>query len=742
MRMKKHTNLVFMLLIAVNLFAQTKELSIEDAVLKGRTTLAPERLAQLQWVPQSNTFSYVGKKNGSEVLLVANTTNLKRDTVLSIDELSKSYFNITADTKRIDRFPSIIWESSGSFRYVYNNAVYNFNLSNKQSSLIVKAPKNAEDLDYDPKTKRLVFTVNNNLFYADENTTKSNNGKSIDQDFVYGKETAITNDGSYEMVNGKAVHRNEFGINKGTFFSPSGNKIAYYKMNQTAVADYTINHNESDENTRKVSTSEKIKYPMAGTANHFVKLYFYDFAKKMSLEVKTENNVDQYLTNIAWSPDEEYIYIAIVNRNQWEMKLNMYDGRTGVFIRTIFKEQNEKYVEPEKPMYFINNNPKTFLWLSERDGYNHLYYYNRNGEVMKQLTHGNTPVTDFLGTDQKGNVAYYMAYSENGLDKHLYSVEIKTGKTTQITRFPGQHSVLLSDMGKYVIDNFTNTEIPRRINLIDVKGVEYGSILNSSNPIETYKHCDIKLFSIASRDNAVKLNCRTILPADFDSTKKYPVLVYMYGGPHAQMITNSWLGGADLWLYYMAQKGYVIFTMDNRGSLNRGFEFESATYRKLGNVEMDDQLAGVDFLIKQKYVDQTRIGVYGWSFGGFMTTSLMTRSPGVYKVGVAGGPVIDWRMYEIMYTERYMDTPKENEVGYKVADLTNYVKDLKGKLLLIHGTSDNVVLWQHTLTYLQKCVEEGVLVDYFVYPGHEHNVLGKDRVHLMKKITQYFKDNL
>jgi dipeptidyl-peptidase-4 len=216
----------------------------------------------------------------------------------------------------------------------------------------------------------------------------------------------------------------------------------------------------------------------------------------------------------------------------------------------------------------------------------------------------------------------------------------------------------------------------------------------------------------------------------------------VYGGPHAQMITNSWLGGADLWLYYMAQKGYVIFTMDNRGSLNRGFEFESATYRKLGNVEMDDQLAGVDYLIKQKYVDQTRIGVYGWSFGGFMTTSLMTRSPGVYKVGVAGGPVIDWRMYEIMYTERYMDTPKENEVGYKVADLTNYVKDLKGKLLLIHGTSDNVVLWQHTLTYLQKCVEEGVLVDYFVYPGHEHNVLGKDRVQLMKKITQYFKDNL
>jgi dipeptidyl-peptidase-4 len=233
-----------------------------------------------------------------------------------------------------------------------------------------------------------------------------------------------------------------------------------------------------------------------------------------------------------------------------------------------------------------------------------------------------------------------------------------------------------------------------------------------------------------------------IYPAAFDSTKKYPVLVYVYGGPHAQMITNSWLGGADLWLYYMAQQGYIVFTMDNRGSMNRGLEFENATFRDLGKVEMEDQLAGVSYLKKLKYVDGARMGVYGWSFGGFMTTSLMTRTPDVFKLGVAGGPVIDWRMYEIMYTERYMDMPQNNAKGYHDADLTNYAKDLKGKLLLIHGTNDNVVLWQHTLTYLKKCVDEGVLIDYFVYPGHEHNVLGPDRVHLMRKISQYFKENL
>ncbi|MCX6186364.1 MAG: DPP IV N-terminal domain-containing protein [Bacteroidetes bacterium] len=670
--MKKITILLLVGLWVISAFAQNKELSIDEAVLKGRTTLAPERLAQLQWIPNTNTFSYIGKKNGYEILLVVNTSNLKRDTALTIEEFNSSYFNITADSKKIERFPAITWESKSSFRYTYENAIYQFDVSKKQSILLVKAPKEAEDLEYEPKTKRLAYTLNNNLFYADEATTKANNTKDSNKDYGFSKEDMLTHDGNYEMVYGKAVHRNEFGIVKGTFWSPTGNKLAYYQMNQSAVADYTINHNESNENTRKTATAEKIKYPMAGTANHVVKLFFYDFEKKRTLEVKTENNVDQYLTNIAWSPDEEYIYIAIINRNQWEMKLNMYDGKTGAFIKTVFKEQNEKYVEPEKPIYFMKDNPKSFLWLSERDGYNQLYLYNRSGEMVKQLTHGNKPISDYLGTDAKGNVAYYMAFSENGLDKHL----------------------------------------------------------------------DIHIFSISSRDNTTKLNCRTILPYNFDSTKKYPVLVYVYGGPHAQMITNSWLAGADLWLYYMAQKGYIIFTMDNRGSSNRGFEFESATYRKFGEVEMQDQLAGVDYLIKQKYVDANRIGVYGWSFGGFMTTSLMTRSPGVYKVGVAGGPVIDWRMYEIMYTERYMDTPKENPEGYKTADLTNYVKNLNGKLLLIHGTSDNVVLWQHTLTYLQKCIDEGVLVDYFVYPGHEHNVLGKDRVHLMKKITQYFKENL
>jgi dipeptidyl-peptidase-4 len=219
------------------------------------------------------------------------------------------------------------------------------------------------------------------------------------------------------------------------------------------------------------------------------------------------------------------------------------------------------------------------------------------------------------------------------------------------------------------------------------------------------------------------------------------VLVYLYGGPHAQMVTNSWLGGADMWLYYMAQQGFVVFTMDNRGSGNRGLDFENATFRKLGSVEREDQSAGAEYLKKQRYVDSTRMGIFGWSYGGFMSISMMTRTP-YFKAAVAGGPVIDWGMYEVMYTERYMDRPQDNPEGYKDANLLNYMRNLKGKMMLIHGTSDDVVLWQHSLNYIKKTVEEGVQVDYFVYPEHKHNVLGKDRVHLMQKVADYFRQNL
>jgi len=717
-------------------FAQNKLFSIEDAVLKQRTTLGPERLAQLDWITGTHKFVYVAKKDGKEVIVQVKAQGLTRDTVLEFADFFTALLGINPEEKKLDRFPQLTWVSEDTFRYFYKSAYYLFSIKDKTNKLLVKAMKESEDFDFEPKTNKLAYTVNNNVFVSDINSKFESSANAAGETDV-DKKDMITSDGTYGLVNGKTVHRSEFGINKGLFWSPEGNKIAFYKMMEGAVTDYGLMQLNNVPTTVK-----NIKYPMAGSTSHIVKVYIKDFKKNRVLEVKTGEPLVQYLTNIAWSPSEEYLYIAVLNRGQNIMNLNMYDASTGAFIKTLFTEKSDKYVEPQNPILFVKGNKSQFIWQSERDGFNQLYLYNSKGEVIRQLTKGRFDVKEVLGFDEKGTNLFYMAVSEDGLNKYCYSVDLKSGKSFQITKNPGQHSVSISDDGFYLLDTYSSLTVPRRISLMDTKGKEYGLILNSVNPISDYAKSEIKLFSIPSTDKTVSLNCRLILPPSFDSTKKYPVITYVYGGPHLQLVNNSWLGNADMWLLYMAQNNFIVFALDNRGSANRGIDFENATFRHLGKIEMEDQLAGANYLKSLSFVDKNRMGIFGWSFGGFMSTSLMTKSPGAYKVGVAGGPVIDWKMYEIMYTERYMDMPSENPEGYKEADLTNYVKNLQGRLMLIHGTSDDVVVWQHTLNYLKKCVSEGVLVDYFVYPGHGHNVVGPDRVHLMKKVTQYFNDFL
>ncbi len=742
--MKKLVSTSLLVICFIWANAQSKMLSVSDAVMKQRTTLAPERLSLLQWIPGSSQFSYIGKKNNSDVLITQDAQSLNQDTLLNMETFNAAWQNLYPNEKKMNRFPFITWTSKNSFRFFYTNSYYLFTFNDQKIRVIATAPKGAEDLDFDPVSNKLAYTLNYNLYVNTEpgayEKGNTNNGDEVN------KKDIITMDGGLYNHYGKVAHRNEFGINKGTFFSPKGNKIAFYKINENMVSSYQLMNvtlpDTIGSNLSKPTEFETIKYPMAGNASHHAKVMLYDFNRKQVIEVKTEGDPEQYLTNIAWSPDEEYLYIAVVNRAQNEMKLNLYDGQTGAFIKTLFTETNSAYVEPEKPVYFVKNDPSKFIWTSERFGLNQLFLYSSRGVLIKQLTDNSQIVSDIIGHNSDGSFLFYHAYSLDGLNKYVYKLDMKTGKNTKINMLEGQHNGLVSSDSKYILDNLSSTTIPRRITLMSATGADLGIVFNSINPLRDYQACAIKLFKLKTKDGKTELNARMILPHNFDSTKKYPVIVYVYGGPHAQMISNTWLGGADMWLYYMAQQGYITFTVDNRGSANRGFDFEKGIHKQLGVIEMEDQLQGIEYLKGLKYIDAKRMGVFGWSFGGFMSTSLMTKTPDVFKVGVAGGPVIDWRFYEIMYTERYMDTPQENPAGYAEADLKNYAKNLKGKLLLIHGTNDNVVLWQHTLSYLKRCVEDGVLVDYFVYPGHEHNVLGPDRVHLMNKITQYFKDFL
>jgi dipeptidyl-peptidase-4 len=552
-----------------------------------------------------------------------------------------------------------------------------------------------------------------------------------------GTEHQLTTDGSREIVYGQSVHRNEFGIQKGTFWSPDGMRLAFYRMDQSMVADYP----QVDIFPRE-ATYEPDKYPMAGMTSHEVTIGVYDLNIDKTVYLKAGDPKDRYFTNIAWSTDAKTIYLFELNRDQNDCRLVSYDAQTGNKLAEIYRETSEKYVEPLHPIQFLPWDDSKFIMQSQRDGYNHIYLYNTNGQLLKQLTSGPWVVLNVLGFNAKQKSIIIEANKYHPLHRLLYSVNIRSGKMTQLTSDDGVHHGELSVSGSFVIDRHSAPTQPFNLNVVPVDGRKGTRLLTAEDPWKDYVQPIFECGSIKAADGTTDLFYRMVKPHDFDITKKYPTVVYVYGGPHAHNVEAAWHWYSRSWETYMAQKGYIVFILDNRGSENRGRDFEQATFRQLGQIEMQDQMKGVEYLKTLPFIDMQRLGVHGWSFGGFMTISLMLNYPDVFKVGVAGGPVIDWKWYEVMYGERYMDTPETNPEGYAKISLLDKAKNLKGKLQIITGYNDNTVVPQHCLSFLDACVKAGTQPDFFAYPGEEHNMRGHASVHLHERITQYFEDFL
>lgn len=643
--------------------------------------------------------------------------------------------NVITFTQYDDRTPGqkyMIWYDFSKKKIV--------NLFNLQG----EGPTN---FDFCKENGYMAYTIGNDLYVAHEG------------DFSSMVNPKVTGNQQQEkdVVYGQAVHRNEFGIMKGTFWSPKGTYLAFYRMDQSMVTDYP-----QVNTTARIAELVPDKYPMAGMTSHKVTVGIYNVKDGKTIYLQAGDPTDRYFTNISWGPDEKSVFVIELNRDQNHAQLVQYDAVSGQKIGVLYEEKHARYVEPQHPLIFLPWDDSQFIYQTQRDGFNHLYLMDTKTKLKGEwktgkdsedqyceylkaipLTEGNWLVQDVLGFNTSRKEIIIASTEISPLQTNIFSLNVKNGKRTLIGMEDGTHQAKLSASGTYLIDYFTSNNVPREISILPTTGKKGTTLFTATDPLkENYNLPEITVGTIKAADGETDLYYRLIKPVNFDPNKKYPAIIYVYGGPHAQMIHNTRFYDARGWDLYMAQQGYVMLTVDNRGSDNRGIKFENCTFRHLGTEEMKDQVQGAKFLQSLPYVDADKIGVHGWSFGGFMTTNLMLTYPDIFKVGVAGGPVIDWQFYEVMYGERYMDTPQANPEGYKESNLRLKAGNLKGRLEVIIGGMDPTCVPQHSISFLRACIDAGTHPDFFIYPEDGHNMMGRDRVHLHEHITRYFLDHL
>ncbi len=750
-------------MIATSLSAQEKKAyTLEDVIPGGSNyfNLIPKNMPGLQW------WGDVCVRTDVDDIKLYDVKNGKESVLVTLEEVNNALksdnkpYKLTQEVKPLHTLQgaSLPWEErkvvmffgkAGDDKTSETYALF-YDFDKKQITEMFRIQeKDATNFDFCEANKTLAYTAGDHLYIANAETKDLTKAVSLIP--TGGKEEPNA------VVYGQAVHRNEFGIMKGTFWSPKGTYLAFYRMDQSMVTDYP-----QVNTTTRIATMEPDKYPMAGMTSHKVTVGVYNVSTGKTTYLQAGDPTDRYFTNISWDPDEKSIYVIELNRDQNHAQLVQYDAVTGEKMGVLYEEKHSKYVEPQHPLTFLPWDDTKFIYWSQRDGFHHLYLMDTTKKLKGEwkqgkdtddqyceylkttpLTQGDWLVQQILGFNKARKEIIIGSTEISPLQTNIFALNVKNGKRTLIGKKDGMHRAMLSGSGKYIIDNFTSNDVPREISILPTDGKKGVLLLTANDPLkDEYNMPEITLGTIKAADGKTDLYYRLIKPVNFDPNKKYPAIIYVYGGPHAQMIHNTRFYDARGWDLYMAQQGYVMLTVDSRGSDNRGIKFENCTFRHLGDEEMKDQVEGAKFLQSLPYVDADKIGVHGWSYGGFMTTNLMLTYPEIFKVGVAGGPVIDWQFYEVMYGERYMDTPETNPEGYKGSNLREKAGNLKGRLEIIIGGTDPVCVPQHSISFLRACIDAGTHPDFFIYPEDGHNMMGRDRVHLHEHITRYFTDFL
>lgn len=722
MKIKFIITLFISIVLCRNVYAQEKLIQLED--IWASRTFSPE------WVWGINSMNdgvhYSSLNYGNENVYVTQYSYETGDSVGTIvdsknlKDISFDAYQFSANEEKIllpTQTESIYRHSTRSKFYIYDRATKTTSsLSNDKQRLA----------QFSPDATKVAFVRANNIFIKDLNTDI---------------ETQITTDGAVnKIINGATdwVYEEEFAFDNGFQWNSNGTKIAFYRFNEEAVPEFSM-----DVFSKLYPSQTRFKYPKAGEANSSVEIYIYDTNTKTTVEAAIEVEEEFYIPRIKWTKDENILSVQRMNRHQNNLDFLLIDAKDGS-AKIIFTETDEAYIDVTDNLTFLNDGAH-FVWTSEKSGYNHIYLYNLKGKQVRKITKGSYDVTDFYGINETTNTVYFASAERSAMQRDVYAVQLNGKKKRILTNKTGTNAATFSSNYQYFINEHSNANTPYFFSLFDAQGNEVRTLKDNANlnkRLSEYALSKKEFFDFTTTEG-VNLNGWMMKPHNFDETKQYPVFMYLYGGPGSQQVTDSWGGSNFLWYQMLTQQGYIVACVDNRGTGARGSEFKKCTYQQLGKLETEDQIEANRYLANLPYVDGSRIGIFGWSYGGYMSSLCLLKGADEFKMAIAVAPVTNWRYYDSIYTERYMRTPQENATGYDDNSPINHVSKLKGKYLLVHGSADDNVHYQNTMEMTNALVNANKDFDMFIYPNKNHGIYGGyTRLHLFRKMTNFIKENL
>ena len=707
-------------------FAQKGDLKLED--IWGSSLFISRSVPGFNAMKDGESYTTsVQTENGQAIVRYNIKTGKATDTIVKPfqlinkkDTIEFDAYSFSADEKKI-LFSS---NSEAIYRHSSREDYFVLDLISGAVSNITQGKKSMYG-SFSPDGSKLAYVRDNNIYIYD----------------LFKKvENAVTIDGSRnEIINGATdwVYEEEFSMDIGFEWSSDGKNIAYYKFDESRVKEFNLTYYGE-----LYPKEERYKYPKAGEDNAIVSVHIYNLENTKSLEIFRTGKEWEYIPRIKWTRNPEILSFQRTSRHQNILELVTFNLKTTA-LTVVLKESNNSFIEITDDLTFLENGTN-FIWTSTRNGYNHIYLYDLSGKLTKQITDGKFDVTRFYGYDEPSKTFFYQSAERSPLERHLYSITL-SGKKKTLTTIAGTHNGNFTKGLKYYVDTYSSFGNPFSCTLSDRNGNLLRTLEDNAATRKNLAAINLGKIDTLSflTDDQVRLYGWMITPPDFNPSKKYPVLVHVYGGPGVQTVTNDWDGPNYLWHQLLAQKGYIVISVDNRGTPGRGLEFANCIYKDMGNLEVKDQLSTVAFLKKKTYVDADRIGVWGWSFGGYMTSLLLTKGEGAFKAGIAVAPVTTWRYYDSIYTERYLQTPQENPKGYDDNSPINFAKGLKGKFLLVHGSTDDNVHMQNSMDFVTALVKANKQFDQFIYPNKNHGIYGGNtRLHLYSKMTDFLLENL